>query len=200
MTDPVARVDLLPASISTTRREIAIQDADAAIQDLDTDLPRRAGGPDIAEVPAAYLPHRAWGRSVDVWDPVWPEATRRAVIVASPGVHLVKGSPYSVEAALDALQIDAVVTQWWEKTPRGVPYTFSVRAFVRGRIYDGPTLDARLIGVIRATILRSKPLTRAFDLTVAAALPTPLWMAPVVLPRCRVALDAVAVLPPGVVF
>ena len=200
MTDLVERIDLLPASVSTRPREIAIQDADAAIEDLDTDLPRRVGGPDIADVPAAFLPHRAWGRSVDVWDPVWPEGIQRAVIVAAPQVHLVKGSPYSVEAALGALQVDATVTQWWEKTPRGVPYTFSVRAFVRGRIYSGPTLDARLIGVIRASVLRTKPLTRAFDLTVAAALPTPLRMIPVVLPRCRVSLAVVPTLPPGVVF
>lgn len=198
MTDPIERINLLEGPAFP--REIAIQDADAAIMDLDADLPRRIGGPDIAEVPSGYLAHRAWGRSVDVYDPSWPESVRRAVIVAAPTVHEVKGTVDGVEKALSALNVDATVTEWWQTAPRGVPYTFSVRAFARARLYDGPLLDARLIKVIFASILRAKGLSRAFDLTVAAALPSPVRMAPVIVPRCRVALAAVPVLPPGVVL
>ncbi|UIY44145.1 phage tail protein I [Methylobacterium radiotolerans] len=198
MTDLVERINLLEGP--AWPREIAIQDADAAITDLDGDLPRRVGGPNIADVPADYLAHRAWGRSVDVYDPAWPEETRRNVIVVAPAVHKTKGTVDGVEKALSALNVDATVTEWWQTVPRGVPYTFSVRAFARARLYDGPLLDARLIKVIFASILRAKGLSRAFDLTVVAALPAPLRMAPVLIPRCRVALAAVPVLPPGVVF
>lgn len=177
--DPIDRINLLEGPAFP--REIAIQDADAAITDLDADLARRIGGPDIAEVPTAYLPHRAWGRSVDVYDGAWPEPVRRAVIVASPQVHEVKGTLDGVEKALAALNVDAVVTEWWQATPRAKPYTFRVTAYARARLYDGPLLDARLIKVVFATVLRTKPLSRAFSLAVGVNLPSSAGLAPVLI-------------------
>lgn len=177
MTDPGARTDLLPHN--GTRREIAIQDADAAITDLDFDLVRRVGGPDIAAVPEAYLPHRAWGRSVDVWRVRWSVDTKRAAIVAAPTVHRYKGTPYAVETALAALQVEADIVEWWQETPRGQPYTFSVRARARAQIYEGggAILSEALIRDVFSTVKRTKPLSRAFDLTIGATFPESLAVA-----------------------
>lgn len=220
MTDPLARASLLPPN--ATARERAVEGADAAVGDLDVAQVTRVRDP--AEAPAAYLPYLAWERSVDVWDPAWPEATKRAVVEAAPEVHRHKGTVHAVEVALGALGVDADVVEWWQQAPRGAPYTFKVTAYARARLYDGPLLDARLIKVVFASILHAKPVSRAFDLTVTATLqstlspaaavltrsrvrqaasPAPsgelataLGLAPAALARVRVAVAAVPVLPP----
>lgn len=177
MADPVARPTLLPPF--AVPRERAIGGANAAVAEIDHAVVRQAGGPDIGAVPASYLPARAEMASVDVWDPLWPEAVKRAAIAAAPEVHRHKGTVRAVKAALGALRIDADVVEWWQESPRGAPYTFTVRAFARARLYDGPLLDARLIAVAYASVLRAKPVSRAFDLIVGVVLPAHGGLAPV---------------------
>lgn len=161
------RDHILPGNATPLERAIA--DTDGRLDDIDTDLVRRVGGPDIAEVPAPFLSRRAWGRSVDVWDPTWPEGVQRAVIEAAPIVHARKGTLFAVRTALDALRISTHIVQWWETTPRGEPYTFKVTAYARDKIYDGAViLDPRLVKVAFATVMRTKPLSRAFDFSVGA--------------------------------
>lgn len=167
MADPIERDTLI---VSPTPREGAIASADAAVSDVDAGLILRAGSPDIAQVPSAYLPARAQARSVDVWDETWPDEVKRAVIVAAPDVHRHKGTVYAVKASLGALGIDATITEWWQSVPKGAPYTFTVKAYARARLYDGPLLDARLIRAAYASILSVKPESRAFDLSVGARL------------------------------
>ncbi len=186
MTDPIERPDLLPSN--ATPRERAIADADAAIGDIDVSPVIAARDP--ARAPLPVLSRLAWERSVDVWDPVWPEDIKRAVTIAAPEVHRHKGTVYAVKTALAALQVDATVTEWWQEVPRKAPYTFAVRAYARARLYDGPILDTRLIRVVFASILRAKPESRAFDLTIGAKFPNTLGLAGVALGKVsrRVAL------------
>ena len=188
MADPVERDTLI---VSPTPREAAVAAAEASASDLDTGLIQRAGSPDIAQVPADYLPARAQARSVDLWDETWPEAIKRAVIVAAPDVHRHKGTVYAVKASLAALRIDAVVTEWWQQTPRGVPYTFTVKAYTRARLYDGPLLDPRVIAAAYGTVLRVKPASRAFDLVLGASFPRSVGLAPVLVGKVRLARAAV---------
>lgn len=168
MADPYDpdRDDAQPGN--ATALEVSIAQTTGRLDDLDTDLPRRVGSSDIDEVPEPYLAHRAWSRSVDVYDPAWPVQIRRDVTEAAPEVHLHKGELFAVRRALAALRVDAEVRQWWETEPKGQPYTFEVRTFARARLYDGPLLDERMIRVVYAAIDRAKPLSRAFALNVSA--------------------------------
>ncbi len=181
MADPVARQSLLP--LESFPRERAIEGADAAIVDLDVGQIIRAR--EVANAPSAILPDLAWERSVDVWDPAWSDDVKRAVIDAAPEVHRHKGTVYAVKTALSALGVDATVSEWWQTSPRGTPYTFDVTAFAKARLYDGPLLDARLIRVVFASVLHAKPESRAFDLTVAATFPATLGLASVAIARSR---------------
>jgi len=175
MTDRPARVDLLPSHAYP--RERAIADTDGRLEDIDFDLIRRVRSPD--ETPEGFLAYLAWERSVDVWDPTWSIEIKRAVVTAAPVVHRYKGTRYAVEAALAALQVDARFEEWFDQVPRGPAYTFTVRANARARLYDGPVLDARLIRVVYASIMRAKPLSRAFRLVVGATFPQTLGLVPV---------------------
>ncbi|WP_288581455.1 phage tail protein I [uncultured Methylobacterium sp.] len=179
-----------------TPLELAIADADTRLDAIDTDLVRRIGGPNIAEVPEAYLSRRAWARSVDVWDQAWPEEIRRAVIVAAPAVHTIKGTPDATTLALAAMRVETVITEWFEAVPQAKPYTFEVLALARARLYaDGPVLDARLIQAVFETVMRTKPLSRGFRLRVGVALETGLGLAPTAAAVARVAVAAEADLP-----
>ncbi|WP_298959036.1 phage tail protein I [uncultured Methylobacterium sp.] len=169
MSERPERLDLLPDH--ATPRERALAGTDGRFEDIDADRVRRIGGPAVGDVPADYLPQRAWGASVDVWDPDWPEAVRRDVIAFAPEVHRYKGTPRSVTRALAALRVSTRMTEWHETTPRGRPYTFSVVALARSRLYGGsPVLDERVVRAIHATVMRVKPLSRAFDLAVGIEL------------------------------
>ena len=184
MTDPVAVKSLIP---SPTKREHAIEGADASVGNLD--VAQIITVRDVANTPPAYLPYLAWERAVDVWDPNWPVSVQRAVITAAPEVHRYKGTVYAVKRVLAALDVDATVTEWWQTTPRGLPYTFQVQALVQSPLYGGaPLLSAQLIKVIFASVLHTKPVSRAFDLQVLAKMPATLALAPVAVARSRTAV------------
>ncbi len=184
MTDPVAVASLIP---SPTKREQAIEGADAGVASLD--VAPIITVRDVANTPPAYLPYLAWERAVDVWDPNWPVGVQRAVISAAPEVHRYKGTVYAVKTALEALGVDATITEWWQTTPKGVPYTFEVQALVQSPLYSGaPLLSAQLSKVVYASVLHAKPVSRAFDLQVLAKMPVTLALAPVAVARSRTAV------------
>lgn len=174
MTDLVVRPRLLPGRNADPRLD-AISDVDARLDDLDVS--------DIVDVcdpvtcPAKFLRWLAFQKSVDVWSEDWPEAIRRAVIIAAPIVHSIKGTPRSLQMALSSIEVDAELIEWWEQLPRAAPYTFKVRAYARSGIYDGPILDPRLIDAIHGFVMANKPASRAYTLTVGGLFPSTLGLA-----------------------
>jgi phage tail P2-like protein len=173
---------LLPQA--ATRLEVALSLTDARILATPVPMPDHKR-PAVA--PEHLLPYLAWERSVDVWDARWPVATRRAVIEAAYETHRRGGLRAAIVAALGALGVEADIVEWHETSPQGPAYTFRVTAHVRARIYpDGPWLSDEIMAAIRRTILRVKPVSRDFELRVAAGLRRPLGLAAVATARARV--------------
>lgn len=111
--------DLLP--LNATDQERALSEA------IGRDVPvvvRETWNPDTC--PAALLPWLAWAFNVDTWDATWTEAQKRGVIKNSVAVHKQKGTIGALRTALDGLGYDINVTEWFQKTPAGDPYTFSI--------------------------------------------------------------------------
>jgi phage tail P2-like protein len=67
-----------------------------------------------SDCPEHLLGWFAWALSVEVWDTNWPEATKREVIRKAVGVHRIKGTRRSVEAALEAIGFEADIREWFE--------------------------------------------------------------------------------------
>ena len=102
---------LLPDN--STSLEVALASIDAwRIGSLDVDVIRRIHRPD--DCPPAFLPLLAWEYSVDEWDPAWTVAVKRNAIKQSLEVHRHKGTAYAVETAIQALDLGAVVEEWFE--------------------------------------------------------------------------------------
>lgn len=190
---PAPRDNILPGNATSLERAVA--DTDGRLDDIDMAFVSRVRDP--AQTPAAILPYLAWERSVDVWDPAWPEDVQRTVVAVALIVHRYKGTRYGVRTALDALQVATRIVEWWETGPEGPPYTFEVTAYVRARLYDGdgPLVDARLIRVIYDTITRTKPLSRAFELRIGIGTGSPLGLAPIAMARGRMDLSAASARP-----
>ncbi|SON55820.1 phage tail protein I [Hartmannibacter diazotrophicus] len=160
-----ANADLiLPAS--ATKLERALVALALRIGEIPLPLP---DAKDPARTALALLPHLAWERSVDVWDPDWPETVQRAVVAAAYEVHRRKGTRGAIEAALAALSVDVDIVEWFDMAPMGEPYSFAVTAYARTNLYqDAPLLDARTIASIDQTIRRTKPASRPYRLAVGA--------------------------------
>lgn len=122
-----------------------------------------------ATCPAAFLPWLAWAWSVDHWRTDWDEATKRAVIAASPRVHRLKGTVAAVRAAIAAFGAQARVIEWWTVEGQAVtpqPHT----AVVEARL-TGPSAGsaAALIEDIRASAEAAAPEHIHLSMRLAAS-------------------------------
>lgn len=148
--------------------------ADAILPSSATDLERAVLAAELARIaaidptvivtiwnpatcPTILLPWLAQGVSVDVWSDTWSEATKRAVIAASPAVHRLKGTLGAVRRALAAFNIESRVVEWWQEGGRRG--TFRVELIYRdgSPVFDPATQDFAIQAVTAA-----KPKSRVF--------------------------------------
>ncbi len=112
---------LLPPN--ATAQERALSEATARLSDVPL-LVRESWNPDTC--PAELLPWLAWAFSVDEWQIEWSEQEKREVINSALDVHKHKGTIGAIDRALRPLGYLIDVVEWWEMTPPGQPYTFSI--------------------------------------------------------------------------
>lgn len=140
--------DFLPLNALPQERAIA-----EAIDDRLSMIPvtiRELWNPDTC--PAEQLPLLAWAFSVDEWQESWPEHIKRGVIRSSVANHRIKGTRQAVESAVQGLGSDITITEWFEYSPPGTPYTFD--AIIN---YNGESVIAGLQESVAKAIDRTKP-------------------------------------------
>ena len=141
-------MSLLPPN--ATPAEIAIAGLTSHVRDLPVPI-RDLWNP--ATCPPAFLPWLAWSLSVDNWRSDWPEATKRAVIAASPRVHRLKGTVAALKTALTAVAGDLPVrlVEWFEAEGSGEPYTAFVEIDVSSAEAVDPLLTRDLVDAVEAS-------------------------------------------------
>lgn len=107
--------------------------------------------------PLPLLPFLAWSLSVDVWDNSWSEERKRRAVAASPEIHRRKGTRLAVEKALDVLDIESVVKEWWEEVPEARRGTFRLDLIYRN---GSPAFDAEIQTQAIAAAQAAKPKSR----------------------------------------
>lgn len=117
--------ELLPPN--ATEQECALAETVSRIGDVPV-VVREMWNPDTC--PANLLPWMAWAFSVDDWNDGWTEAQKRGAIKTSVNVHAHKGTIGAVKTALGSLGYDLTLTEWFQKTPVGDPYTFTATVSV----------------------------------------------------------------------
>lgn len=127
---------LLPPSATPMERALA------GVTERLEQLPvpyRQLWNPDTC--PVNLLPYLAWSMSVDEWDNDWPEHIKRQTVKDSLYQHRIKGSRLAVENAIASFGTTADILEWWEKSPEGIPHTFSVAISAQDNERQLPVLE-----------------------------------------------------------
>lgn len=135
--------------------------------------------PRITQQPEAVLDALAWGfglLSVDGWADA-DLARKRAYMQDVFGVYLRRGTVWAVRRALSIVHdADAILTEWWQESPPGDPFSYRVALEV------GPSgITAQTIARVRQMLLYYAP-KRAYiaELSTVTVAPAPM-IAPAVL-------------------
>ncbi|MCX4025164.1 phage tail protein I [Spartinivicinus marinus] len=155
-------MSLLPSNASPLEEGLA--DSTRRISDIPA-YPNHVWNPDTC--PANCLPWLAWALSVDVWNPDWPEYVKRQTIANSVAVHRIKGTRGALKKALDALNVQTEIKEWFEY--HGEPFTFQVTAYANDNLNtSGDILNKALIEQIQETIQRTKNVRSHFSFQLGA--------------------------------
>lgn len=92
--------------------------------------------------PLAFLPYLAADRGVSEWSSEADEAEKRLTVELAWPTARQAGTRKALESAAKGLQLMPEVRAWYEQTPPGQPYSFSVRAFTEQPYSE--EIDARL--------------------------------------------------------
>lgn len=152
-------VSLLPPN--ATALELALERAlGRRIDALPTPI-RDVWNADV--IPLETLPWLAWGVGMRSWNAEWPAAVRRSVVKnAIPNARRM-GTVQSVHDIVRAFGGSLVLREWWELTPRGEPFTFSIVLTLNGE--GGETASARFVEEVIAEVNRTKPARAHFTFT-----------------------------------
>lgn len=122
----------------------------------------------IDTAPASYLPELARQfhiSGLEGWHLATTDEARRALIKRSIAMHRKKGTPWAIHRALTISGIEAVLTEWWQRTPPGQPYTFMVDIAAG----QPAARDAAGFEAARRHVDEWKPISRHASYRIAAA-------------------------------
>lgn len=122
---------LLPPN--ATEQERHIEAATARLADVPVPI-RDVWNPDTC--PVELLPWLAWAFNVDRWDANWTEQQKRQVIKNAVYIHRHRGTLGAVKRALQSLGYEAEITEWFQESPPGSPYTFWIDVSITDKGID----------------------------------------------------------------
>lgn len=124
---------------------------------------------DVDNVPASLLPHLAEQFNVlgDAgWDVADTDDERRELIKEAIALHRLKGTRYAVQRALDLMGVAALITEWWQRDPKGAPHTFSIAVSLKDAPAGSGAIDAQRIEEVQSAVRFWKPARSHFTTAV----------------------------------
>ena len=138
MSEDIPRPSLLPANSSALERALDIGFG-RLLERIQPPFPQLMNP---AETPMAFLPYLGADRGVSEWSSEAPEAEKRLTVELAWPTARQAGTRKALENAAKGLRLQPDVRAWYEQTPPGAPYSFSVRAFTEQPYSE--EIDARL--------------------------------------------------------
>lgn len=114
-------------------------------------------------IPLETLPWLAWGVGKRTWNSEWPESVRRSIVRTAIPTARRMGSVKSVRDIVAAFGGSLAIREWWQLTPKGEPFTFSIVLTLNGQ--TGEAVTARFVEEVVAEIERAKPARAHFTFT-----------------------------------
>ncbi|PIB66146.1 phage tail protein I [Pseudomonas sp. 2995-3] len=97
---------------------------------------------DPSQTPTDFLPYLAADRGVNEWSSTAAGAEKRATVKLAWPTARQAGTRTALENAAKGLQLIPEVRAWYEQSPRGNPFSFSIRAY--SELPYSEEIDARL--------------------------------------------------------
>lgn len=139
---------------------------------------------DSTRCPEGFLPWLAWAMKVDGWEAANTPAQQRALIREAIPVHRSKGTVAAVRRALQAVQVNSELKEWWQ-VPGAAPYTFELTAWANdNRAGEGAILSPQLHDRLRALIDAVKNERSHYSFRLGAGFTTGLRLGNANLNRC----------------
>ena len=138
MSDPKPRPSLLPSNSSALEKALDL--GFGTLLDRITPPFPELMNPTVT--PLAFLPYLAADRGVNEWSSEAAEAEKRLTVEFAWPTARQAGTRLALENAAKGLRLMPEVRAWFEQTPPGQPYSFSVRAFTEQPYSE--EIDARL--------------------------------------------------------
>lgn len=138
MSDSTTRMSLLPANSSPLERALDLGFG-MLLERIAPPFPELMNP---AATPLAFLPYLAADRGVSEWNAEAAELEKRLTVGLAWPTARQAGTRLALENAARGLRLMPEVRAWYEQTPPGTPYSFSVRAFTEQPYSE--EIDARL--------------------------------------------------------
>ncbi|UVM49364.1 phage tail protein I [Pseudomonas sp. B21-015] len=138
MSDDTPRPSLLPANSSPLEKALDLGFGTL----LDRIAPPFPELMNPVATPLAFLPYLAADRGVSEWSSEAAEAEKRLTVELAWPTARQAGTRKALENAAKGLRLTPEIRAWYEQTPPGPAYSFSVRAFTEQPYSEA--IDARL--------------------------------------------------------
>lgn len=149
---------LLPPNATAAER--AVEGALAGMADLPVALRDLWSSQNC---PEKLLPWLAWALSIDTWKSYWPIDVKRARVASAIEIQRRKGTAQSVHDVIASFGGAVEITEWWQQTPLGAPYTFHLQLALNGQ--SGQEVTADYVDDVIGEVMRVKPVRSQFDFT-----------------------------------
>jgi phage tail P2-like protein len=158
MSNETHQAGLLPPNATALERAAAR--AFEAATALDVPL-RELWNPDTC--PVELLPWLAWAVVSENWEASWPESVKRARIKASVGIHKIRGTTAAVRRVVNSFGADLAMREWWQQSPKGEPYTFTLALKVHPNLPQSPQYLDSILRVVD----EAKPARAHYTFSIA---------------------------------
>lgn len=163
MSQPTKRQSLLPSNSSALEKALDIGFGNL-LERVRPPFPELL---DPARTPVSFLPYLAADRGVSEWDSDSGESQKRLTVALSWATLRQAGTRKALTYAVEAMEYVPRVTAWYQRVPKGPPYSFEVVARV---LRDWRAGDhARLIRRLNDAKSERDEISIAFQLELASS-------------------------------
>lgn len=132
----VSLLDVLPPNLARDPNVIAMSKAiDDELQAINNLIYKTEIYSVVDNLDSVVLDHLAWQWNADTWRDSWPVSLKRSVFKSIIRTKRIKGTRAAVEDVVNSLGGEVNITEWFETSPPGEPYTASIVASINS--FDG---------------------------------------------------------------
>lgn len=163
----ISLLDVLPQNLAQNPDVIAMSKAiDDELHAINKLIPKTTIYGLIDGLESDVLDHLAWQWNSDTWRDNWPVSLKRSVFKSIIRTKRIKGTRAAVEDVVSSLGGAVDITEWFEQSPRGEPYTASIVASINS--FDGAVPSKEMIDDVIRSIKYAKSARTLYSFSQAA--------------------------------